>query len=74
MLLFKLRTLLIVMAIAPAVLAGAWFGYRSLRPRPPMEVEFEVIYLNQTGDRRYILKDGKRVLPPTAIPATLNHP
>jgi hypothetical protein len=34
MLRYRLRTLLIVLALGPVVLAGAWWAWEQLRPRP----------------------------------------
>ena len=31
---FRLRTLLIVLAVGPVVLAGAWWGIGLIRPEP----------------------------------------
>jgi hypothetical protein len=33
---FRLRTLLIVMALGPTVLTGAWFLWRAFRPPAPV--------------------------------------
>jgi hypothetical protein len=44
---FRLRTLLIVLAVGPVVLAGAWFGWQALVARPQTDdLTTEVIQLD----------------------------
>jgi len=70
---YKLRTLLIILAVAPLVLAGAWWGYAAWRERQaaenakrlarlftPITVEVIEVYAD-TGE-------------PVDTPATLNEP
>ena len=63
---YRLRTLLIVLALGPAFLAVAFWGYSKWRSRrtgwlhPPVET----IQADPKWDRRYIFKDGKRVVNP----------
>jgi len=62
---YRLRTLLIVLALGPPVLAVGWWGYRAWLNWRLTEPAFEIetIDPDPDWDRRYIFKDGKRVRP-----------
>jgi hypothetical protein len=62
---YRLRTLLIVLALGPPVLAVGWWGYRAwwMQRSGWVDPEIETIQADPTWDRRYIFKDGKRVRP-----------
>jgi hypothetical protein len=63
---YRLRTLLILLAVGPPVLAVAWWGYGRWRTQRAGwgHLPVETIQADPTWDRRYVFKDGKRVIYP----------
>ena len=64
---FNLRTLLIVLALGPPVLAGVWFGWAKVRPqRAQVEFDptggFRPLDLPGIFTHTYIGPDGKEVV------------
>jgi hypothetical protein len=62
---YRLRTLLIVLALGPVVIAGAWWGWERFKPRrPPTRDDIERAFRELEEE----LNSGKRKPLPTPSP------